>query len=133
MWINLYKVCSISFANIFLKTLLYISALKFFIKAHCIHLGCLLSTDFIHQTFYFHVICFSCFLVGMFSSVAQHGNVFKAHQSWVKEDTWIPRHKNVCPKLSIYKADTFEMIQNALEDNKTDTAIVYKWTKREKV
>ena len=50
------------------------------------------------------------------------------------EDTWDAWYtKNVCPKLSKYKADNFYMIKNALEDNNMDKATVYKWTEREKV
>ena len=42
-------------------------------------------------------------------------------------------HKNECLKLSKYQADTFDMIQNALEANNMNKATVYMWTKREKV
>ena len=44
---------------------------------------------------------------------------------------WI--QKKSCLKLSKYKADTFDMIQNAVENNNMDKAMVYKGTKREKV
>ena len=36
-------------------------------------------------------------------------------------------------KFSRYKADTFDIILNALEENNMDKAIVCMWTKREKV
>ena len=42
-------------------------------------------------------------------------------------------HKKSGLKLSKYKADTFDMIQNAFEENNKDKAIVYTWAKRKKV
>ena len=118
------------FCECFLNVLIAVSArCNFFFKAHCIHPGCLLSADFIHQTFYFFVIRFFWEIVQL---RCQPRGMFYYQPG--KGDTWDARYTNIlCLKLFKYKADTFEMIQNALEDNNMDKAIVYKQTKREKV
>jgi len=67
----------------------------------------------------------SAFSRRLFRSVVTARECFK-YQPWGK------RTKYSCLKFSKYKADIFDMIQNALEDN-MDKALVYKWTKRETV
>ena len=85
-----------------------------------------------HQTFYFYVIrlfqevvYLRCHSMGMFLiPTRERGHL----GDWDAQAT-----KNSCLKLSKYKADTFDMIQNALENNNMDKAMVYKGTKRENV
>ena len=71
----------------------------------------------------FLILCNPPFPGGCLDPFSQYGNVFIP--TWERGHLGCSIHKNSALKLSKYEADTFDMILNALEDNKMAEATVY--------
>ena len=69
---------------------------------------------------------------GCSAPLPHHGNFFNSNQR-KRTLSGLPIHKELGPKFSKYKADTFDMIQNAFEENDMNKATCQstQWVKNE--